>query len=90
MGHRIVTSGSRRGGPSRSSWWINVFKDLVARGVLDTSNVLHLQCLWFCFSPLMKKALNEIKESWNCHYVRKSRHHTLPGVPKSVGAEDDL
>lgn len=80
---------------SWSSWWINFFKDLVARGVLDTSNELHRQCLWFCFSPIMKMALNEIKESWNCHYVRKSRHHTVPGIPnqlfflpESVGGED--
>jgi hypothetical protein len=43
----------------------------------------------------MKKALNEIRESWNCHCVRKSRHHTVPGIPnqlfflpESVGAVD--
>ena len=80
---------------SWSSWWINFFKDLVARGILDTSNVLHLQCLWFCFHPLMEKGLDEIKESWNCHYVRKSRHHTVSGIPnqlfylpESVGTTD--
>ena len=43
----------------------------------------------------MKKALDEVKESWNCHYVRKSRHFTAHGIPneiyvlpESVGAED--
>ena len=82
---------------SWSSWWMNFFKDLIARGLLDTSNVLHLQCLWFCFYPIMQEALNEIRESWNCHYVRKSRHDTVPGrpnelffLPESVGAEDYL
>ena len=63
--------------------------------MLDTSNILHTQCLWFCFHPLMQKALDKIKEFWNCHYVRKSRYHTVPGIPKqlfllpeSVGAVD--
>ena len=43
----------------------------------------------------MKEALAEIKESWNSHYIRKSRHHTVPGIPnqlfllpESVGAAD--
>ena len=80
---------------SWSSWWMNFFKNLVARGVLDTSNQLHLQCLCFCFTGIMKQALHEIKESWNCHYVRKSRYHTPAGIPdqlfilpESVGASD--
>ena len=80
---------------SWASWWINFFKDLIARGVLDTSNVMHLQCLWFCFHPVMKDSLSEMKESWNSHYVRKSRYHTVPGIPnqlyflpESVEAED--
>ena len=80
---------------SWSSWWINFFKDLIARGILDTSNTLHLECLWFCFSPVLKKGLEEIKESWNCHYVRKSRYYTQAGIPnqlfllpETVGAND--
>ena len=80
---------------SWSSWWINFFKDLIARGILDTSNTLHLECLWFCFSPILKKGLEEIKESWNCHYVRKSRYYTQAGIPnqlfllpETVGADD--
>ena len=79
---------------SWSSWWINFFKDLVATGVLDTSSTLHLECLWFCFVKVMKRALNAIKESWNTHYVR-SRYYTVHGIPdqlfflpESVGAEN--
>ena len=79
---------------SWSSWWINFFKDLVATGDLDTSSTLHLECLWFCFVKVMKKALNAIKESWNTHCVRRSRYYTAHGIPdqlfflpESVGAE---
>ena len=76
---------------SWSSWWINFFKDLVATGVLDTSSTLHLECLRFCFV----KVMNAVKESWNTHYVRRSRYYTAHGIPdqlfflpESVGAEN--
>ena len=80
---------------SSSSWWMNFFKDLIARGALDTSNTLQLECLWFCFSPVLKRGLEEVKDSCNSHYVRKSRYHTQAGIPnqlyilpETVGAED--
>ena len=69
---------------SWASWWINFFKDLVAKGVLDTSKKLHLECLWFCFISVMKKALSEIRTSWNSHYVRKSRNYTAHGIPDKI------
>ena len=76
-------------------WWINFFKDLVTKGTLDTSKKLHLECLWFCFVTVMKKGLSENRESWNSHYVRKSRYYTAHGIPdqlfflpESVGAVD--
>ena len=79
---------------SWSSWWVNFFKDLIARGALDTSNTLQLECLRFCFSPVLKRGLEEVKDSWNSHYVRKSRYHTQAGIPnqlyllpETVGAE---
>ena len=80
---------------SWASWWINFFKDLVSNGILDTSKKLHLECLWFCFVKIMKAGLREIKESWNGHYVRKSRYYTAHGIPdqlfflpESVGTTD--
>ena len=33
---------------------------------------------------VMKQALCEIKNSWNSHYVRKSRHHTPSGIPDQL------
>ena len=66
---------------SWASWWINFFKDMVAKGTLDTSKKLHLECLWFCFVKIMKMGLHEMKESWNSHYVRKSPYYTAHGIP---------
>jgi hypothetical protein len=80
---------------SWSSWWINYFKDLVDTGILDTSNRLHTECLWFCFCDILQRELDDMKESWNSHYVRASRHHTRHGIPnklyftpESVGVDD--
>ena len=43
----------------------------------------------------MKKGLSKNRESWNSHYVRKSRYYTAHGIPdqlfflpESVGAVD--
>ena len=69
---------------SWSSQWIDFFKNLVDRGLVDTSNTIHLECLWFCFINVMRTSLNSIKESWNTHYVRKSRYHTAHGIPDQL------
>ena len=66
----------------RSSWWINYFKDLVHDGILKLGNELHMECAWLCFSPVIQQELNELVEHWNSHYIRRSRHDTLPGAPE--------
>ena len=32
----------------------------------------------------MKKGVEEIKETWNWHYVRKSRYYTQAGIPNQL------
>ena len=66
---------------NRSSWWMNLFKDLVERGDLNTSNNLQKDCLWFCFAELLQQDLDAVVEHWNTHRIRKSRHDTIHGVP---------
>lgn len=66
---------------NRSSWWINLFKNLVETGDLNTSNDLQKDCLWFCLAELLQEDLNEVKEHWSTHRIRKSRNDTIPGVP---------
>ncbi|CAB3979164.1 Hypothetical predicted protein [Paramuricea clavata] len=69
---------------SCTTWWINFFKDLVAQRTIDLASELDMECLWFCFAELIQKVLNEIKEHWNTHYIRKSRHDTVSGRPDSL------
>ena len=33
------------------------------------------------FQGVIQASLNKMKEYWNTHYIRASRHKTIPGVP---------
>ena len=57
--------------------------------------MLESECLWFSFSNLLQKELDEVLYHWNTHYIRRSRHDTLPGrpdelyyLPENVNAEN--
>ena len=82
---------------NNSSWWINLFKDMCESGVLELGNNFHIQCLWFCYSKLFQNELDKVMDQWNSHYIRRSRHDTVPGVsdilyylPANSGAVDCL
>lgn len=66
---------------SRSNWWINFFKSMCESGVVELGNVFHMECLWFCFSQLIQNELDKVRDHWNSHYIRRSRHDTVAGVP---------
>ncbi len=68
---------------THTSWWINYFKDLIAEKV-DMASQLHSECLWFCFAPLLQRCLNQVRDHWNCHYIRGSRRDTVKGRPDSL------
>ncbi len=57
------------------------FKDLVDEGSVDTSNKLHMECLWFCLSGIIQKELDDVREGQNSHYIRALRYHTAYGIP---------
>lgn len=66
---------------SRSNWWINFFKDMCDSRMIELGNEFHMECLWFCFWRVIQNELDEVRDHWNSHYIRKSRHDTVPGVP---------
>ena len=69
---------------SRTTWWINLFKDLRDRGVFLDGNMFHMECLWFCFSKVIQQDLDFVKLHWNTHHIRPSRHDTTPGKPDEL------
>jgi hypothetical protein len=64
---------------SWTTWWMNFFSQMVERGELDTSDDLQNICLWFCFNKLLQHGLDQVRLSWNTHYIRRSRHNTQAG-----------
>lgn len=69
---------------SRITWWINFFKDLEEQEIFNQASKLQSECLWFTFAPLLRGHLDYVKEHWNTHCIRKSRHDTVSGRPESL------
>lgn len=65
----------------RSSWWIDFFADLLESGILDLTNDIHKDALWFCFADILQGDLDKAREHWNSHRIRRSQHTTIHGVP---------
>ncbi len=65
----------------RTSWWIDYFKDMVTSNLLNIGNEFHMECLWFCYAHIIQADLDDVVEHWNSHYIRKSRHGTISGIP---------
>ena len=42
------------------------------------------ECLWYCFSGVLQADCNAVKDHWNTHYIRGSRHNTVRGRPDSL------
>jgi len=46
---------------NRSSWWINLFKDLVEASDLNTGDALQKDFLWFWFAELLQEDVAAVK-----------------------------
>lgn len=53
-------------------------------GDLNLTNPLMKECLWFSFANVLQIRLDEVKNNWNTHYIRKSRFETVSGRPDSL------
>eukprot|EP00794_Sanderia_malayensis_P006763 gene6763-7524_t len=69
---------------NRTIWWRNLFKDMESEGEIDLSSELSKACLWHSFHGLLQQECDFIKEHWNTHYIRRSRHETVSGRPDSL------
>ena len=69
---------------NRSTWWINLFKDLVETEEFSPGNEVHMECLWFCFSGLIQQDLDFVREHWNTHTIRASSYNTIAGKPNEL------
>ena len=69
---------------NRSSWWRNFFQDVEADGKIDMTSEMNKECLWYCFSGVLQADCDAVKDRWNTHYIRRSRHNTVRGRPDSL------
>ena len=77
-------------------WWITHFKDLRDRGLYCDANDVHVECLLFCYMPIIKKELQNVARLWNLHRIRPSsninsphgRPHLLYHFPETTGVVD--
>ena len=44
--------------------------------ILDLTSDLQKEAIWFCFADLLQTDLDKVKEYWNSHWIRKSKHAT--------------
>ena len=51
---------------------------------MDSTSEISLECLWYCFTKVLQKELDSVKEQWNTHRIRKSRNDSVPGRPDSL------
>ena len=78
---------------SQTNFMINFFRQLVDE-VYNPEDPLHKACAWFCFEPLINKNLQEFKEQWNSHFIRRSQYCEVNGRPNylysfpSIGKSD--
>ena len=61
-----------------TDWWINYFKELRENGLYSDSNIIHTECLRFCFMDLIRANLHQTAQLWNCHRIRPSRNENSP------------
>ena len=82
---------------NHSTWWINLFNDLVETGELSPGKEVEMECLWFCFSGLIQQDQDFVREHGKTHTIRASSYDTIAGksnelyvLPESRGVENKL
>ncbi len=50
-----------------TEWWINYFKDLRDRGLYCDADIINVECLKFCYMPVIQDELQKVAKLWNSH-----------------------
>ena len=90
--HRYVTSTANQrienwwshNRKGYTGWLIHFFKQMVDDNEISLGNDIHMELLWFVFSSLLQTDLDKVRVEWNTHYIRRTRHETVPGRPDEL------
>ena len=70
---------------NNADWWIRYFKDLQYRGLFCNEDIIHVECLKFCFMQVLQNELHEVAKLWNTHNIRPSHNEYSPsGRPDTL------
>ncbi|KAK2554872.1 hypothetical protein P5673_023534 [Acropora cervicornis] len=70
---------------SDTEWWINFFKDLKDQGLYNETDLFQVECLLFCFMPVLQDELRRVVQEWNLHKIRPSSDESSPpGRPETL------
>ena len=61
--------------------WIDFLNDLIEPDIFNLTIDLHREALRFCFKELIQGDLDQVKDYWNLHRIRKSKYALNAGVP---------
>ena len=61
-----------------ADWWIENFKNLRDSDLYNDENVIHRECLRFCFMDLIQDELNRVVLERNPHRIRPSTNLESP------------
>ena len=61
--------------------WIDFLNDLIESDIFNLTIDLHREALRFCFKELIQGDLDQVKDYWNSHRIRKSKYALIAGVP---------
>ena len=92
MGHRYGSSPSNQRienwwshcKRSYSAWVFDYFENLVSDGTLILGCHFHMERAWFVHSEFMQYEMDRVRDEWNSHYIRESRHSAVGGVPDEM------
>ncbi|KAK2548520.1 hypothetical protein P5673_031305 [Acropora cervicornis] len=70
---------------SDTEWWINFFQDLKDQGLYNETDLFQVECLLFCFMPVLQDELRRVVQEWNLHKIRPSSNESSPpGRPETL------
>lgn len=67
-----------------ADWWIEFFKNLRDSGLYNDDNVIHRECLKFCFMDLIQSELHRVVLEWNVHRIRPSTNLESPSGKPNI------
>ncbi|KAF7994295.1 hypothetical protein HCN44_003385 [Aphidius gifuensis] len=66
-------------------YWISLFKDMRDLFIFNDADPMHVQCIRYCFGPLIEHEFRIIRREWNNHLIRRQKNVISPsGRPNHI------